>query len=103
MSATATITTTAPGPPGQPDIEYTPNYEKYQARSAKRLQEGNLPSTVPDGLPQQLTGDLVWEGGSVGKTYDWTYVLSPEQLNEIDQALQHFKGNRLLAITYPLI
>ncbi|KAJ4268976.1 hypothetical protein NW762_003047 [Fusarium torreyae] len=107
MSATATIATTAPGPPGQPDIEYTPSYEKYQARSARRLQEGDLPSTVPDGLPKQLTGDLVWEGDSVGKTYDWTYVLSPEQLNEIDQALQHFKDlgvslGHLSSETFPL-
>jgi hypothetical protein len=90
MSFTTTLT--AAPPPGQPDIEYAPNYKKYQERTARRLNEGKLPTSVPDGFPTQLTGDLVWDGDSVGKTYDWTYKLSPEQLDEIDQALQHFKG-----------
>jgi len=90
MSFTTTVT--AAPPPGQPDIAYAPNYENYQARTAKRLKEGNLPTSVPDGFPKQLNGDLVWEGDSVGQTYDWTYKLSEDQLGEIDQALQHFKG-----------
>ncbi|KAH6964514.1 hypothetical protein DER45DRAFT_152193 [Fusarium avenaceum] len=105
MSFTTTVT--AAPPPGQPDIVYAPNYEKYQERTAKRLKEGNLPTSVPDGFPAQLTGDLVWEGDSVDKTYDWTYKLSPEQLEEIDQALQHFKGlglplGHISAETFPL-
>ncbi|KAF5630169.1 family oxidoreductase [Fusarium tjaetaba] len=89
MSFTTTVT--AAPPPGQPDIAYAPNYENYQARTAKRLKEGNLPASVPDGFPKQLTGDLVWEGDSVGQSYDWTFKLSEEQLGEIDQALRHFK------------
>ncbi|KAM0242200.1 hypothetical protein ACHAP5_007287 [Fusarium lateritium] len=105
MSFTTTLT--AAPPPGQPDIVYAPNYDKYQERTSKRLQEGNLPTSVPDGFPTQLTGDLVWDGDSVGKTYDWTYKLSPEQLDEIDQALQHFKGlglslGHISAETFPL-
>ncbi|KAF4955702.1 hypothetical protein FGADI_4395 [Fusarium gaditjirri] len=105
MSFTTTVT--AAPPPGQPDIAYAPNYENYQARTTKRLKEGNLPTSVPDGFPKQLTGDLVWEGDSVGQTYDWTYKLSEEQLREIDQALQHFKGlglslGHLTTETFPL-
>lgn len=95
MSTTATITSTvleAPATPGQPDISYHPSNEKWQARVARRLQEGNLPRSVPEGFPEKLTGDLVWEGQTVADTYNWTFVLSPEHLAEIDQALTHFKG-----------
>ncbi|KAF6527320.1 hypothetical protein HZS61_010364 [Fusarium oxysporum f. sp. conglutinans] len=60
-----------------------------------------------NGFPKQLNGDLVWEGDSVGQTYDWTYKLSEDQLGEIDQALQHFKGlglslGHLTTETFPL-
>ncbi|KAI1121133.1 TfdA family taurine catabolism dioxygenase TauD [Nemania abortiva] len=93
--STATITSTVPvalAPPGQPDISYHPSYEKWQARVARRLQEGNLPKSVPEGFPEKLTGDLVWEGQTIADKYNWTYVLSPEHLAEIDQAVAHFKG-----------
>jgi hypothetical protein len=97
--ATATITSTTlavTGPPGQPDISYHPVYEKWQARTARRLQEegDKLPKTLPEGFPEKVTGDLVWEGETIADTYSWTYVLSPEQLAEIDHALVHFKGEK---------
>ncbi|RTE84464.1 hypothetical protein BHE90_001075 [Fusarium euwallaceae] len=92
MSATVVITPAAPAPPGQPDIAYAPDYAKFQARQAQRLKSETLPSTVPAGFPTQLTGDLVWDGESVAQEYDWAYVLSPDQTNEIDQALKHFQG-----------
>lgn len=95
MSTTVTSLSTSAarvaGPPGQPDIEYRPDFEKYQARTARRLAEGNLQKTLPEGFPQNLTGDLVWEGETLADTYDWTYVLSEEQLDEIEAALKHFK------------
>lgn len=93
MSATVVITPAAPAPPGQPDIAYAPDYAKFQARQAQRLKSETLPSTVPEGFPTQLTGDLVWDGESVAQTYDWAYVLSPGQTDEIDQALKHFQGS----------
>ncbi|KAI0390168.1 TfdA family taurine catabolism dioxygenase TauD [Xylariaceae sp. FL0594] len=100
MATTTTTTTTtlqAPlpaGPPGQPDISYPPNYQKWQARTSRRLREegDSLPKTLPEGFPEKLTGDLVWEGATLAESYDWTYVLSPEQLAEIDRALHHFRG-----------
>lgn len=92
MSTTVTwVTPPAQAPPRQPDINYAPDYDKWQARAARRVAAGGLPSKVPEGFPEQLTGDLVWEGETVADTYDWTYVLSPEQLAEIDAALAHFK------------
>lgn len=89
--ASAFSTPKAVAPPGQPDISYAPDYGKYQARAARRLEAGNLPTSVPDGFPEQLKGDLVWEGDTLADTYDWTYVLSDSQLAEIDQAVKHFK------------
>lgn len=95
MSTTVTfVTPAATAPPGQPDISYAPDRDKWQARAARRLKEGNLPTTLPKGFPAQLTGDLVWEGDSVADTYDWTYVLNTEQLNEIDRAVKHFKSRK---------
>ncbi|KAI1172149.1 TfdA family taurine catabolism dioxygenase TauD [Nemania sp. FL0916] len=108
--ATTTITSTvleALPPPGQPDISYHPSHEKWQARVARRLQEGNLPKSLPKGFPEKLTGDLVWEGQTVADTYNWTFVFSDEHLTEISQALAHFKGLNLplgaiSAETFPL-
>lgn len=83
--------------PGQPDIAYAPDFEKYQARTARRLAEGNIQKTLPERFPKELTGDLVWEGETLADAYDWTYVLSDEQLEEIETALQHFKCKYYLA------
>lgn len=84
-------TPTAPAPPGQPDISYAPDYDKYQARAARRVKTERLPTTVPEGFPAQLKSDMVWEGDTLAETYDWTYVLSEEQLAEIDAAVKYFK------------
>jgi hypothetical protein len=84
-------TATAPPPPGQPDISYHPDWNKYQARVARRTQTENLPKTLPEGFPKELKGDLVWEGESLAQKYDWTYVFSADQLAEIDNAVTHFK------------
>ncbi|KAI5855093.1 Clavaminate synthase-like protein [Durotheca rogersii] len=105
--AVTSVTPTASAPPGQPDIAYVPDYDKWQARAARRLKEGNLPKTLPEGYPAQLTGAMVWEGETVGDTYDWTYVLSDEQLAEIDRALEYFQGlglalGHISAVTFPL-
>lgn len=92
MSTTVTwVTPPAEAPPRQPDINYAPDPDKWQARAARRVAAGGLPSRVPEGFPEQLAGDLVWEGDTLADTYDWTYVLSPSQLVEIDAALAHFK------------
>lgn len=89
--ASAFSTPKAVAPPGQPDISYAPDYDKYQARAARRVQGENLPNTLPEGFPEQLKGDLVWEGSTLAETYDWTYVLKEDQLAEIDEAVKHFK------------
>lgn len=92
--STTTVTWVTPAaqpPPGQPEINYAPNYDNWQARASRRLAAGNLPSKVPEGFPEQLTGDVVWQGANLAESYDWTYVLNAEQLAEIDRAVAHFK------------
>ncbi|KAK8082353.1 TfdA family Taurine catabolism dioxygenase TauD [Apiospora saccharicola] len=112
MSTTTTTTVTdttpaAPAPPGQPGIAYAPDYQKWQARAAQRLASETLPTTLPEGFPSQLDGDLVWEGDKLAETYDWTYVLNEDQLAEIDRATQHFESlglslGHLTPKTFPL-
>lgn len=103
MATTATATATHPPlglvfsttpaaqpPPGQPDISYHPDWNNYQARVARRTQTEDLPKTLPEGFPEELKGDLVWEGESLAQKYDWTYVFSADQLKEIDNAVTLF-------------
>lgn len=89
--ASSYSTPSAAHPPGQPDIEYAPDYAKFQARSERRIKDETLPTSVPEGFPDQLQGDMVWDGEKLAESYDWTYVLTGDQLTEIDEALKHFQ------------
>ena len=75
----------------QPDIAYHPNFDSYQVRSQRRQKTEELPKTLPSGFPKQLLSPLVWEGKEVEKSSDWIVALTEAQLDEIDQALNHFK------------
>ncbi|KAK2053334.1 TfdA family taurine catabolism dioxygenase TauD [Colletotrichum caudatum] len=86
------MTTVTVARPVQPDIQYAPNYQKFQARVARRIQEPGLPKTLPEGLPAELKNDMVWNGATLASEYDWTYILTPDQLDELDAALAHFKS-----------
>lgn len=79
------------GPVGQPDIGYTPDLDKYLARVKRRLNTEKLPNSLPAGFPQQLDSDLVWTGDKIGDLYDWTYELNAAEIEDIEQALAHFK------------
>ncbi|RYP61397.1 hypothetical protein DL769_007720 [Monosporascus sp. CRB-8-3] len=92
MPATTFVTPAAVPPPGQPDISYAPDFAKYQARVSRRLKAGNLPQDLPLGFPNELKGDLVWDGKTLAETHNWTYSLVPDQLAEVDRAVAHFKS-----------
>lgn len=79
------------GPPGQPDIDYAPDLDKYLARVKRRQANEDLPRTLPDGFPKRLESELVWDGATVGKEYQWSYQLTDQDIEEIDQALKHFQ------------
>ncbi|KAL1988656.1 hypothetical protein VTN96DRAFT_8356 [Rasamsonia emersonii] len=85
--ATAVITA-----PQQPDIEYAPNVEKWRARTQRRLQTETLTKELPPGFPKKLVSDLVWEGDEIKGRYNWIYELNEAELNEIENALEHFKS-----------
>jgi hypothetical protein len=93
--ATAAVVIPPPartGPPGQPDIGYTPDYNKYLARVQRRKETEKLTQTLPDGFPQKLESQLVWDGATVSDEYEWAYQLTQEDVTEIEGALEKFKG-----------
>ncbi|KAL1901116.1 hypothetical protein Sste5346_002183 [Sporothrix stenoceras] len=96
------------GPAGQPDIGYTPDFDKYSARSKYRQETEQLNSELPAGFPKQLEFELVWDPASLGASgYDWNYVLTADDIAELRQALAHFKSlNKPLGFisqkTFPL-
>lgn len=81
--------------PKQPDIQYTPNYEKYLARTKRRTETEDLPKTLPPGFPERVEGKLAWDGKDIAETYNWVLELSPAEIEELENALQHFKGASL--------
>jgi len=79
------------GPPGQPDIAYTPNHDKYLARTQRRFATEQLNTNLPDGFPTKLESKLVWDGNTIAEQYEWDYVLTAADVDEIEAALRHFK------------
>jgi hypothetical protein len=93
MSSTKTIAR-----PSQPDIQYHPDWAKYQARSRQRKKIETLQTSLPAEFPQHLVSPLVWDGKDIEKRDDWIYQLSDAQLDEIDAALMSFKGKNVLLL-----
>jgi len=91
MASAAVQLPALPGPPGQPDIGYSPDHKKYLDRTQRRRDTENLNGSLPPGFPRQLNSDLVWDGTSLASKYDWNYRLSEADLGEIEAALKHFK------------
>ena len=88
MAAAAVLRPVAP--PGQPDIDYAPDYDKYTARTKRRTSE-KLDQSLPEGFPSRLESDLVWDGSDIASRYDWVYELSEDEVEEIEEGLRHFK------------
>lgn len=85
-----TMTTTTTTTHSQPDISYHPDAEKFKLR-VERLKSYRVGSGVPVRFPEKLTGDLVWEGKDFTDEKQWTFELTQDHLNEIGEALAHFK------------
>ncbi|KAF4970845.1 hypothetical protein FSARC_2211 [Fusarium sarcochroum] len=83
------------GPVGQPDIAYGPDLDKYLARVRRRQETETLATTLPEGFPQELQSDLVWDGKDLAANYDWNYHLTEADIEEINEALNHFKSLNL--------
>lgn len=91
MAAAAVQAPVLAGPVGQPDISYAPILDIYEKRTKKRLEDEKLDKSLPEGFPTKLESDLVWDGTTLAETYDWNYVLTQDNIAEIDEALKHFK------------
>jgi hypothetical protein len=76
----------------QPDIQYQPDYKKYQERTARRLEHGMLTRNLPAGFPQQLSSPLVWTKTDF-KGEEWVTVLTEADQHEIAAALRVFQGS----------
>lgn len=76
----------------QPDIDYTPDHEKYLARVKRRLATEKLDDSLPPVFPMKLDSDLVWDNTDIHSRFDWVYKLTASDLDEIEAALQHFKS-----------
>jgi len=85
MTATLTQTQT------QPDISYHPDFQKFQLRTERLKATRKADSSLPPGFPEQLTGPLVWEGEDFTDEKQWTFSLTEAHLEDIHNALQHFK------------
>lgn len=86
--------------PTQPDIAYQPDFQKYSERVKRRLETEKLSKELPEGFPKQLVSPLVWHGSDFKSEDEWTYVLSEADLEDMKQALAHFKGIADLTYRY---
>ena len=86
------------GVPAQPDIDYHPDLAKYKACTARRLEQNPelLKATLPPGFPAKVEGPIVWEGKDWTSEEQWVYKLRDEELQEIEEAMKHFEGTKLL-------
>jgi hypothetical protein len=73
-------------------IGWQPDYEIYLAREAARLRVGCLTTSLPDGFPREMKGDLVWSGTHKIEEEQYTFQLQDFQKAEVEHALKHFKG-----------
>lgn len=80
------------GPPGQPDIDYAPDLDKYHTRTKRRAETEKLDKTLPDGFPKHLESKLVWDGSDIAEKYNWVYELRDSEIHEIEDALVHFRS-----------
>ncbi|CAG8956683.1 hypothetical protein HYFRA_00012227 [Hymenoscyphus fraxineus] len=81
---------------GKPDISYAPDFEKYQARTKRRLESENLSAvTLPEGFPRKLESEFVWEGKELEGRYEWIYELSEVQVEEVERGLEYFQSLKL--------
>ncbi|KAK7915281.1 hypothetical protein PG985_012984 [Apiospora marii] len=72
------------------DIDWEPNYEKYQKRVAARASLKGLPTQVPEGWPNTLRSPLAWTSDTHSES-DYVYQLTTGHKEEIWSAVRHFK------------
>lgn len=73
-------------------IDWEPNIEAYQARTACRLRAGGLITTLPDAWPCNIHSPLAWEAKDIQDENDYVLILTNNEKAEINAALAHFQS-----------
>lgn len=74
----------------EPDIEWIPNFKSFRDRCLRRLKNGGLLETLPEGFPAKVDSPLAWEGSQL-KEEEYIVELSAQEIAETEKALQDFK------------
>ncbi|KAI9018780.1 hypothetical protein CLU79DRAFT_760378 [Phycomyces nitens] len=76
----------------QPDITYLPNYKKWKARTAHRLEKEIISTKLPEKFPKRLHGPKVWTKSDYeGKESQWIYTMTKDELQEIHMSILAFE------------
>ena len=85
------LSQTVKQPSPSPEIQWDPSpvtYRERVERLAKVLEP--LAQTVPDGFPTAIQAPRVWRGSEFDDEAKYTYVLTGDDLDEIDAAVRAF-------------
>lgn len=85
----------AQSPWDQPDIGYYPNFAQYELRSQRRARHETLETQIPPGCPTEIHSETVWGASIIDSPERWLFRLKTEQIDEICDALQNFKGSNV--------
>ncbi|CAO2655440.1 Nn.00g105040.m01.CDS01 [Neocucurbitaria sp. VM-36] len=75
----------------RPSINFEPDRADYEARSKRILQNWSPSVDLSDGFPREISGPRVWDGKKVGGVAAFALQLNPEEIEEIESALNWFK------------
>lgn len=87
--------------PQEPDIEWIPSFKTYRDRCLRRIKNGGLVKTLPEGFPAKLESPLAWEGCQL-KTEEYIVELSAQEVAETETALRDFKCKSYWSPCFPL-
>lgn len=75
-----------------PNIDWVPSFENYMARVDRLSKSHARTTTLPPGFPERIEAPRTWTGHEISEEKSYIYVLSEDEVNEIEEALGYFKG-----------
>jgi hypothetical protein len=81
----------------QPDIDYYPHYEKYQALSKSRANREIFSTVLPEGFPIRIEDESSWTSSIASAESKWLFRITPEDVQETLDAIEHFQGDSILS------
>lgn len=82
-----------------PAKTWNPDPRAYYRRKVQQQAVASVPVPLPQGFPEAVDGkcSLVWSGQELTEN-EYVSQLRPEDINEIEAALKHFKGKLALTL-----